>query len=86
MKAMVDAVKDLKQAAFFLKKEKPYWWNLKSQLRQILNESQAAVKVILEKGPAWVKDQAKTKVTAIKDQIALLTDGSSSVVSYLLKI
>nr|KAG5704727.1 hypothetical protein BaRGS_005183 [Batillaria attramentaria] len=74
VKAMVDAVKDAKEAAFFLKKEKPYWWDMRAQARELLNMSLEVKTAMLEQGPAWVKEQ----VQEVKDDIKQFTNGQLS--------
>lgn len=76
---MVDAVKDVKEAAFFLKKEKPYWWDLSGQAREI-KELLIELKVAIKKqGGTWVS----TTVKGVKDEIALFTEGGITMVSFL---
>ena len=74
---MVGAVKDVKEAAFFLKKEKPYWWDLKGQALSLKKEADDLVETIRVQGAAWVK----TTVKGIKDDIGVYTEGGVSTVS-----
>ncbi|KAL8609979.1 hypothetical protein ACOMHN_029472 [Nucella lapillus] len=77
VKAMVDAVKEAKEAAFFLKKEKPYWWNIRDQTRQLAAMAKEVVEDIKKEGPAWVKAELKEA----KDTIKQFTSGKIDVKS-----
>ena len=74
---MTDAVKDVKEAAFFAKKEKPYWWDLRAQSRILMNMSQAVVRAIEVEGPKWVK----TFAAEANKKIDRFTRGNMTLVS-----
>ena len=76
---MVDAVNDVKEAAFFLKKEKPYWWDMKTQIREIKQMVIDLKVAIRDQGTSWVTDTAK----AVKDEIDLFTEGGVTMASCL---
>ena len=70
---------DVKEAAFFLKKEKPYWWDMKTQIREIKQMVIDLKVAIRDQGTSWVTDTAK----AVKDEIDLFTEGGVTMASCL---
>ena len=77
VKMMVDAVKDVKEAAFFLKKEKPYWWDLSGTAEEIKDLVKDLKDAIKEQGST----RASTTIKGVKDEIAHFTEGGITTVS-----
>lgn len=76
VKGMMDAVKEAKDAAFFLKQEKPYWWDMRTMAGELLNMSRQVKDAIKMQGEGWVKE----RVEVAKDTIKHFTQGNMSLV------
>ncbi|KAK3101652.1 hypothetical protein FSP39_005219 [Pinctada imbricata] len=53
---LADAKNRTQEACFFLKDEKPYWWDLSAQYEEVKALATEAVKEISADGPEWVYD------------------------------
>ncbi|ESO82597.1 hypothetical protein LOTGIDRAFT_236952 [Lottia gigantea] len=73
VKNLIDAVNKTKDACFFLKKEKPYWFNLKKQYQEIKDLTKQ-VKIDMTSGSRnWIQQKFVGK-----DPVAELTNGKYS--------
>ncbi|VDH91582.1 Hypothetical predicted protein [Mytilus galloprovincialis] len=74
IKALLDAKNKTQEACFFLKDEKPYWWDIVTVFEEIWALSQQAVKALATGGPNWIA----TTVIAGEDPVAKFTKGKVS--------
>ncbi|XP_052074034.1 uncharacterized protein LOC127711917 [Mytilus californianus] len=74
IKALLDAKNKTQEACFFLKDEKPYWWDITTVFEEILALSKQAVKALVKGGPTWIK----TTVIEGDDPVAKFTKGKVS--------
>ncbi|XP_048250793.1 uncharacterized protein LOC124111176 [Haliotis rufescens] len=74
VKNLVEAINKTKQACFFLKKEKPYWWDLRGQISEIRAMASNATSALRTGGSAWVNEVVKGQ----KDPIAEFTKGKTT--------
>lgn len=59
----------------YLSDEKPYWWDIKSQLTIVVDMSEVALKALANGGQAWVND-----VVTADDPVAAFTKGKMTMV------
>ncbi|CAG2209692.1 unnamed protein product [Mytilus edulis] len=74
IKALLDAKNKTQEACFFLKDEKPYWWDITTVFEEIWALSQQAVKALATGGPNWIA----TTVIQGDDPVAKFTKGKVS--------
>ncbi|XP_041378093.1 uncharacterized protein LOC121390363 [Gigantopelta aegis] len=74
VKDMVDAINKTKNACFFLKGDRPYWWDLKGEISIIKTMSIKAVNSINNGAPKWL-ESAKKSAKDGTDVIAKVTRG-----------
>ncbi|XP_076472269.1 uncharacterized protein LOC143301765, partial [Babylonia areolata] len=72
VKSIVEAVKEAKEAAFFLKKEKPYWWDLRANARDFATAAKEVINDMKTEGRAWVN----AGLEEVKDKINEFSSGS----------
>ncbi|CAG2189963.1 unnamed protein product [Mytilus edulis] len=74
IKALLDAKNKTQEACFFLKDEKPYWWDITTVFEEIWALSQQAIKALATGGPNWIA----TTVIEGDDPVAKFTKGKVS--------
>lgn len=77
VKAVVDAVQEVKEASFFLKGQQPYWFDLRSQAEELIALSQDVTQQIKTQGPKWIN----ATIYGVKNEIETFTEGQISLVS-----
>ncbi|VDI24688.1 Hypothetical predicted protein, partial [Mytilus galloprovincialis] len=74
IKALLDAKNKTQEACFFLKDEKPYWWDIETVFEEISTLAQQATIALAKGGPVWIA----TTVIEGDDPVAKFTKGKVS--------
>ncbi|KAK6174798.1 hypothetical protein SNE40_013376 [Patella caerulea] len=74
VKNLIDAVNKTKDACFFLKKEKPYWFDLKGEFAEIKNLTSQTKAALVKGGQTWIGETFKKG----QDPVAAFTNGRFS--------
>ncbi|CAC5409209.1 unnamed protein product [Mytilus coruscus] len=59
------------EACFFLKDEKPYWWNISVEYKGIVDEAEKAIDAVKKGSPEWIEDFKE-------DPVATFTKGKNT--------
>ncbi|VDI41391.1 Hypothetical predicted protein [Mytilus galloprovincialis] len=66
------------EACFFLKDEKPYWWNITDEFKGIIEEANIAIQTVKRESPEWIEDFKEDPVSTFtngKYSMAKLKEG-----------